>query len=628
MFQIIKHYIGRFVIFILLSMLVLSFALWGIGDVFRGGGSNAIATIEGENISRETFQRALQQEENKIKSRFGNEIPEGLLDGVEVKKMVLKRLLEETLLAKRSYDVGLRVADKQIIDLISKTPFFMGKDGKFDKTRFEQYLNFTHQSEKEFITQEKKRYAIGNLIEAVASIPVVSSYGVEILYSVEKEKRIADVLRIPVTSVKKTFEASEAELSQYFENNKVKFSTKEQRQISYAIISPVDLEKKIEISDQEIEQEYEAELPKLGVPEKRSVERIIVDSEEKAKEIHLLLKQGKDFYQIAKEKTGQEATDLKLGEVTKADLPESLANTAFSLNKGSYSAPVIDDFGWHILRVTDIKPGKTPTLDEVRSRIKRSLLVTKSKEELSKLTLQIEDEIAGGAKIEEISAKYGIKIVNLESITEDGKDSNGNINPILVKYPKLLKSAFSKDSSNEPLLIELENKLQTYALLYVNSVIPARIRTLDEVKGLVIDAWQDDKKHEELKNISNEIAARVKTDSSTLENEARKLNLNIEKAKNYTRNSGAKNFTNELFKLPKGQTTSSHLNGKDEYIIGRLTNIVEVDDKELKAQVEQMKSGMKRFYINDFVESYIHYLEQQYKVTVNVNFETAKTREQ
>lgn len=592
----------------LLILVALSFVAWGIGDMFRSGGSRNIATVGDKTISFEQYNERLQREISRYSQLFGKPLGEGEIAALGLRQQVASQMIQEELLSQRAQELGLTVGKDVVYQRIASTPLFNDESGNFDKNKFIQVLRENGLNENMYVESLKNDMAMGFLVTAFLESEPSSKVISDVLYAAKNEKRVADLLVIPADQVKVVPQASDAELTEYYNQNKLRFSVPEKRNISYITITPAVVQKELEITDEQLREQYDANLQQFANPEQRNVSQYLFDNKEQADEA----------YQMLKENDGIAQESVELGLVKKAELPVNIGSAVFALDEGEYSLPTQSDLGWHIFYVTEVKEAQVPAFDEVKDSLRQTMQQQQSEDLFYSTINTIEDDVAGGADLKSLSEKYGFVVKQAKDITSSsaklGEIENAND---LVAY------GFAANQGELSALTPLPSG-EGYVVMVVDAIEEARIKPLDSVRAQVENAWKAQKKQALLKTMAQELAEQVKggTEISKL---ASVPGLTFLPQRSFAQPNGeadteySESFVRRLFSMAPEETTDAFATKDGGYVIGRLEQVVEVgkardEDAEGYAAVEQ---EISENFNNELMDAYLAYLEKVYPVDPN-----------
>ncbi len=610
---------------ILLGLLVLSFGVWGIGDMFRqGGGSNSVATVGKNSVSMGEYQHALHNKQEELRQRLGKAYSPELAHKIGIESMVLQELVNNLIINTEATNLGIAVSDEDIARDIGKNPAFADKDGHFNKATFLAILKENGLNEARYVSDLRKDIAARLLVDTITSGIIVPNTLVEALYKSREEQRAADIIMIPASAIKQVPTPTDAELNTYYTAHSQSFLTPEYRAISYVELKASDIESKIEISEDEIKNAYEDRIQDFHKPEQRQVEQMLFEKEADAKKASDDLAHGKKFADIEKTAKIVNKGKTSLGLVTQQDVPAQAAAPVFALTEGSTTKPIQSDFGWHIFYVSKIVPEGNAPLSEVRTEITKELRAKKAQETTTRLANELEDELASGKSLDAAAEKIGQKVNKLAAINHEGKTVDGK-KATIPAYDNFLTTAFSTNEKENSQALQAQDG--SYFLIHVDNATPEHARPLAEVKDAIITALKKDKTEAILKKNAEDIAIEMRSGKKLSEALAKN---NIASTNNYTiklKRSGEitqgdkhqlpVKLISELFKVAPDETTHSYQTQSGDYVIATLKQITPApatpDPKVLKAISDELSKTLA----NEAMDSYFYYLHGKYNVSVN-----------
>ncbi len=612
--------ISKIVVAILVGLLILSFAFWGVGDIFRGRVSNVVATVGGEPITREEHRHAIATEADNLSRQLGGNVPQETLKALGVEQRALSRLVSRKLVEIEANNRGIRASDAQIKMQMRADSRFVGNKGVFDKQAFSNFLKRYGYSEKFFISEGKKDIEISTLLSAVGADIQVPDIVTRTLYNYENEKRSARLLVISPDAVDAPAEPAQEELQAFYDERKEEFAAPEYRAITYLTINAENVRDEIDTSDEILRAQYDMRSDEFAVPETRNLEQIVVMEQDKAQVIYDRLKAGDDFYEIAKSEAKLDKEAVDYGEVTLDELAgsgaisQADAGKIFALVKGGFTAPLESDFGFHIFRVTAVKPAHTEPFEEVSKQIKQEIIEEEAADLLYELTTGLEDELAGGSGLEEAAKNINATVRNVEHIDITGKTQSGEFAGSLPDFGDFVGTAFKQLENIESEIVSSEDGM-SYFILRVDDVIDARIRPLEEVSVEVTDVWKKEKHLESLKAFAEETAGKI-VEAGDFDKVAENNGITIEDSEEFYRSSNMEDIppalVQEVFGLDKGAASTAHMRPDGKFVIAELAEIIPPQSKE--DIVNAMETRLKNEYEDDLIVQYIDFLQRRYPV--------------
>jgi peptidyl-prolyl cis-trans isomerase D len=509
MLQAIRSKAGSFIVKLLFGLLILTFGIWGIGDIFRTGSSDTAIAIVGDHAIRaEELQTALRRALEQLSARFGSAIDLQQAKQLGLIDETLNQLIDRSLIDQEVARLQLDSSDDLIRNVITGNPSFRGPDGKFDRGLFNALLAANHLAEDQYVALLRHDIPRNDLLHAVTAGAVAPQSVVDLLYQYRNEKRIADIVSLPDASAGDVGQPSQSDLEAFYEAHQDLFRAPEYRGFELASLSPSDLAKDIEIPEAKLKDEYEQRQDELQIPERREIEQILTQSEEKAKEAEAALSAGKGWREVAATIAGQNPETINLGLLKREEMPSTLGDAAFELPLEKPSEPIKTPLGWHIVRVVKIEPPMTQTFEQAKEKIEADLAHQEAVDRIYKVANQVDDALAGGATIDSAAAKFGLKTTVVAAVDVGGRDPEDKPVTLPVSPSDVLKLAFATNEGQASRVTEAPDG--GIFVLRVEKVIPSTVKPLDEVKEKAVAAWQADKRREMIAKKADELAAAVK----------------------------------------------------------------------------------------------------------------------
>lgn len=491
MLQSMRQHATSWVVKILFGLLILSFGLWGINDIFLGERDPTVAKVAGVKIPLSQLNDAVKQEVERFQPIFG-----GALDSQQAKQLglvdqALERLIDRAVFNKAASDLGLAVGDQMVLRHIQNEPAFRNALGQFDRAHLQQVLMANNLTEDRYVALLRRDLATRQLAGVVGIDTPVPTVLTESLHRYREESRVVDTVIVPAAAATTPAPPDEATLAAYYKMNSDRFMAPEYRTISYVTIDPTALAEEIAVSDEQLLSEYAARVNEYTLRERRDVDQLVLRDESDAKRVADLMSKGRSLEAAIKE-AGMTAQIVKLGWVERADLLGEIAAPVFALKAGQHSAPLKSPLGWHIVRVNGAEDGRVRPLAEVRDQLRKDIAGRQAGDAAHNLSIKLEDALAGGASLEEAAGQIGVKVAKLPPIEANGLTDAGKAPSNLPPEQVFLRTAFATPENQESTLLELANNV--FAVLHVDKIQPAAAKPLDQVKNDLIASWQDEQR--------------------------------------------------------------------------------------------------------------------------------------
>jgi peptidyl-prolyl cis-trans isomerase D len=611
MLQSLRKSAGSFIIKVLFLLLVLSFAVWGIGDTFfRGRGGNTVADVGGTDISVRALDTAFRSEVDRLR-RFN--IDEQQARQLGVLDQVLERLIAVTLVDKAADSMGIVVGKAVVQEQIRNQ---LGQS--ITPEELQARLRNAGLTEAEFIAQLRRQIVNAEYQGSLASGIKAPKALVDRLYHWRGEKRTAKVMTLPVDPASKVADPTPEQLETYYKAHPGDYTAPEYRAISYLYLDPKAIAKKMTVSDEKLRELYKQRAAQYIIPEKRTVLQMLVPDRATADKAVERLNKGEAFVAVAKDIAGQDETATRLGSVTKSDLPKEISEAVFTLAKDKVSDPVQGPFGVQILKVTDIQPGRTQSFDEVRGDLAKEAAQEAAIDSVLATTNRIEETLGGGADLATTARELGLELHKVATIDHEGQDREEKAVPDLPPAP-FLQIAFETASGQDSLLNETDDN--GYFVLHVDSITPPALKPLDIVRDEATDDWKSEVRWNAAREQAQKIVERLNA-GMQLGEIAKELKLETADSKGFTRaGEGASvNMPNSLIADLFAAKTVGHAasaDGVGGIAIAQLTGINMAKPEDDKAAVDQLGQSLDGAIANDVASQLVTALRERYGVTVN-----------
>ena len=611
-------WLGKAVMASVMGVLVISFAIWGIGDIFRGFGLNSAIKIGKTEISTEQFRQYYNDRLQQIGRRIGRALTPDQARALGIDRQALSQLIAETTLDEQAKALRLGVNNTDIVSRITADPAFRGRNGQFDRQQFEMVIRQAGYTEGRFIDEQRNvllRRQIAQSISGHMKVPMAAMTAID---QFQNEKRNIEFLSLGAAQAGNIPAPTADVLDKYFNERKVLFRAPEYRKITLLPLTPAELAKPESISDADAKAYYEARKSNFGTPERREVRQIVFQNPEDAAAAREKITKGVSFADIAKER-GMKEADTDLGTVTKAAIIDPVAaDAAFSLKSGEVSQPVKGSFGTLLLQIGKIEPGSQKTYEEVAAQIKRDLAENNAKAAIGDLRDKLEDERAAGSTLAEAAKKLNLKSRTIDAVDRSGRDMDGKPIAELPRTPDVVSAAFSTDAGVDTDPLQMPGG--GFLWYDVAGIMPARDRAITEVKDQVEARWRDDEIAKRLKTKSDDMLAKLKSGTAMAEL-AKESGLKVQTASDLQRNKSGgfvpAKVVETAFRTPKGDAAGADGATPTERVVFRVIEVTEPKLDQASEQGKQIASSLLNSYSDDVISAYIGKLENDFGVTLN-----------
>jgi peptidyl-prolyl cis-trans isomerase D len=615
--QASSNWLGRIIMAAVVLFLIISFGIWGIGDIFRGFGVYTVAKIGRTEISVDQFRNQYNERLQRFGQQLGRPITPDQARALGLEQQILGQMVAEAALDERARQLGLGISDAEVAKRITQEPAFRGVNGQFDPNVFQQVIRQAGFSEQRFVAEQRRQTLRHQLSSAIGGEFTAPKTAAQLLDRYQNEERAIDYVVLDGNKFTDIPTTTPEQLTAYFDAHKAAFRAPEYRKLVVLTVSPEELARTVEVSDEDAKRTYDIRLSRYTVPERRQVQQISFPNAEEADAASKRIADGLSFEALATERKLTDK-DLDLGTVTKAEMIDpAVADVAFGLAAGAVSAPVTGRFSTAIVRVVGIEPGSTRSFADVENEIKHDIAVDRAKGEVNKIRDKIEDEYAAGAKLEDIAKKLNLPFATIDAVDRAGRSPAEQPVAGLPQGVDVLNDAFAADiaAENDPVAIPGGG----FAWYEVAGITPSRERMLDEVKDRVAARWRDDEINKRLDAKTMEIVDKLKA-GAPLAEVAAADQLMVETKFALKRQEAAilpPAVVGQIFRTPKDGVGSADGKTPYERIIFKVTDVKEPTFEAGGAAAKPLQDQLRTAYGDELLNQYVLKLETDLDTSIN-----------
>ena len=539
---------------VIMMLIVIPFALWGINSYFDTGEKLNVAKVNGQDISQLTYRRMLDQLRGRVDSKT--------FDSRQFKTTILDSLIDKTLLVREAEDNHYRVSDARLAQLIRELPYFQ-RDGHFDSALYEAMLRREGMSPQEFEARLREENLTGQIQNGLSNSMIVTQADIAgVTRLMRQERDVAYAVINPDTLATKDG-VSRKDIEEYYSSHADMFQTPEQVRVNYVRLSAADLNKGFQPTEDDLRKAYADEASRYVIPEKRRASHVLIllpaqAAEEaaklalmKAEEVEKLARQGADFAGLAKKHSGDDTTAAKggdLGEVRRGMLPKELEGAIYALKPGEISKPVRSTFGYHLVKLTALTPEKRKPFAEARKELTEIVRRHKAEdkffevsEKFRNLVYEQPDSLAPAANA------LGLTVEKSDWFTRTG-------GPGIAANVKVAEAAFAPDVISQARNSDtIEASGDTLVAVRVTDHRPAGRKPLAEVSPQIERLLKQQQSIEKARDMGNAWVQQLRAGAS-LEQLAKKPGVKYQPAKAVSREQTAgvdRRIVDAAFRAPR-----------------------------------------------------------------------------
>jgi peptidyl-prolyl cis-trans isomerase D len=549
----------------LLMVIIAVVFVFYFGYSFTSHDTAKVATVNGEIISSQEYQKAYREIVSNLQAQYKDAWNDSLIKTFDLEKNTLDSLIQQKIISQEAKRIGLEITEKEIQDSISKYPAFQS-GGVFDNTRYNAMLNnnqMTAEVFEESVTQNLLRQ---KLIQFLTSFLIISDDEIKDQYTYANEKAKVSFVKFSPVNYFSSVSVDKVLMNKFFEEHKENYRIQPKIKIAYVSAGPEDFKGQVKLDEEEIKVYYEDNMDKFKdekeVKAGHILFRLAADAtqetekaiREKAAKVLEKARAGEDFEKLAKEYSEDESTKDNGGEVgyfKKGQMVAAFENAAFSLKKGEISDLVRTSFGYHIIKVEDIKEAKTRDFQESRDQIVDILTTSKSKDLADEKILNLVDQMPYDTDLAQYAGPKGFRVISTDYFSADQPV------PFLEGQTKVINMIFSLQNKEDSEVLEINN---SFYIIQVVDKKASYLPNISEVSGQVEGNYREYLAIQKAKSAASEFLSKLKggSDWDTL---AKEKGLTPETTDFFTRLVSPKDMEN----MPGFQTAAFNLSQIKRY---------------------------------------------------------------
>jgi peptidyl-prolyl cis-trans isomerase D len=619
MLQTIRDKTAGVVVKVLFFLLVLSFAVWGIGDYrFLQRGETPAIAIAGDPVPADVLRLEFQRDLDRLRRSIGD-IDRDVIRQFGLADQTAERVANQWTLDRAAQSLSLVVSDGVVRQRIQDDPNFR-INGLFDANAFRRLLQDNGFNEQRYVDLVRGDAARGALVEAVSLGALVPGALADALFRHREEKRRGQFLRVPASAGDDPGLPSDAELQTVYEANAERFTDPELRGGIVVRIGYEEVRASVPIDEPQLRTEFETRKREFSTPERRSIEMIRFDDRAAADAARQRLDSGEDFLAVAAA-AGQTPEQVRaFGRVTPTSLPAELSRPLFALSEGTPSDPIDTPLGVFVARVTAIEPGFEPDFETLRARLADEYARRVATETAYRIATRIEEGVNEGRPLPDAAAAAGIPVIAVEAVDAAGRDRIGRPVAAFAAAPEALRAFLEAPIGRDSGLIE--TRAGAYFFLRADSVAPSQRRALAAVREEALALWKAEKRSAAARARAQAMVDALRG-GRALDDVATQAGAQIETTLDIRRDGRADNgaqaegpaLAAQLFALKPGDPGIAA--AADGYLVVRLTDVVPADPQAGASARSRIADGLEQAIAGEISQQYVRALRERLNVVVD-----------
>jgi len=501
MMQLIRDKAQGIFVWLIVAFIIITFATFGLSSYLSGSVNDAVAVVNGDEILKSEYDRAYQNFQQRMQQQQGANYRPDMFPESFVRQQVIDSLITDLIFEQYLYDQEFSVSLGQIKSQLAKQNIFNGDNKQFSKIRYREVLAQQSINVELYENSIKKQIIQTQLYSGIQNSAFVMKSDIEKYQKLKNQQRDVGVLRLSLAKFKNDVSITDEELETYYNAHAVEFMSPEMVSVEYVELDLNQMALHFSATDDEAEKHYKNNIKSYSTGnEKRKIRHILINVNKKvddaaAKKLITALYEkiiaGADFIDVAKKSSqdiGSSKSGGDLGFVSKGDNDKSFDEVAFSLSKNQVSKPVRSRFGYHLIKVDDIKPIVVTAFDKVKDKIKAELKKNKAEDDFFKDVERME-ELAYDSKdsLGPMKDELNLDIQKSEFFSRSG--GGGIFSDKRILDQVFGEDVLNRDENSTP--IELSESHHVVVRLLKRK--PAMQKALDNVKSVIKSRMLNDK---------------------------------------------------------------------------------------------------------------------------------------
>jgi len=609
----------------LIGLLIVSFAIWGVNDIFRGSPDTTVIKVGPVEIDAQNFRVELDRRLNQ----FRQQIPDFTLEQARqfgLVDQVAQEMADRAALRVRAEEYGIAVADRAVFNEIRNIEAFQGITGEFDRNTYLEILAANRLSVAGFEADVRgdlvRRQYLAPLDTAVPAPQGLA----EAVFLQRNERRTFSYIVLREGQLEAQPEPTEEQLRAFYEENKNRFQTEERRTFSYILVRPEALIDDIPVSEQEMRDIYEVREERYRTPERRRYNILTFLTASEAEAAKERLEAGATFEELAAERDIPEE-DYAPPPTAQAEMIDSrLAEGVFAIEETGTLHVLEGDLSTAVVRVEQIVPGTVRSFEDVREEIRRELALDQAVDRILDLREQISNGVFSGEPLRDLAARLELPLRTVSEVNRRGVPK-GATEPSedLPSEAAVLQTAFEMTTGALPELGDTRDN--AVYVVSLEGVTPAGTQPFEEVRERVLSGYKSNRTDTMLKELAEDLT-RSGNGGATLEALAERAGVSVEQtAAPVTRADATQILSQELlgdvFANQKGSFVFARASLGDIWVVARVDSIVRPDPEEAEVAIRGLRDRLRQDYLNESQQLYIETIRDAVGVEINqdaINF--------
>ncbi|QQD19893.1 SurA N-terminal domain-containing protein [Spongiibacter nanhainus] len=611
---------------VIIGIIVIPFAFFGVDSLFSGSGQTPAAVVNGEDISEQSLLQAVALQKRRLIGMMGDSVDPAMLDDSVLRGPALNTLIKQQLLLQTADDANAVISDAQLNRVIVGMPQFQ-EDGRFSQQRYQQVLRLQGYSSQFFKELLRSDLLIQQLSAAISSSSFVTDAQLNNYIQVAFEERDYHYLTVKADDFVDTVSVSEEEIEAYYQQNSADYVSEEQVRFSYLELNQEDFYQAVDESA--LQREYERLLAASEEDVQREAAHILIeigggesrqDALKSAEEIRQRVAAGEDFAELAKQYSddiGSAGDGGRLGFTSGDSFPTEFEAALAVLEEGEVSAPVETESGVHLIKLLSVRQPEMASFEEMKPELTEQLQQQQAKPRFVAAVEDLRDLVFNAEDLTLPAEEMELNVARSELLERSSNEG-------LFQYEAVKRAAFSeslREAGHNSEVIELTP--ERYVVLHVEEYKAPTPKPLEQVRDSVVTALKAQKASQAAAERAESIANALR-EGSTMESLAKQNELEWDAVVAGTRNDLAVEapLRQQVFAMPKPEAGSNTVSvtQTDEgnhYVVSLLAVRAGQPNSVSQEQIAQARQGLQRRQASEDFAHYFNVLWQNADIKIN-----------
>jgi peptidyl-prolyl cis-trans isomerase D len=593
-------------------------------DGMPAGANDVVATVDGREITVSRFRRVYMQQMQAYRNQFGGKMDERLLKQLGIDQRIVQQMVEEEASLAEAQKLGITASNEEVIARIRSLPAFQENGQFIGETRYRQVLNMQNPPLRadEFEEQVRRGITMEKLQGALTDWITVTEPEVDAEFRRRNEKVKLSVVNFAADKFREATQATDAEVSAWFDSHKADYKIPEKRKIKYALLDTQAIRSRTQVSAEDVQRQYQENQSQYSTPEQVRASHILFKTEGKdeaevRKQAETVLKRakvGEDFAKLANEFTEEEVGKTRGGDLDffgRGAMAKEFEEASFALKPGQISDIVQTQFGLHIIKLTDRKPATTRTLDEVKPQIEDQIKWERAQAEAQRVADELDNQIDDPSDLDTIAKTRGLTVNESAFFGRQEPITGLGLAPAVAERAFGMKQGEVSDALRTP---------QGFVFITMTGTEAARDSGLEEVKARVRDDVIKNKAADTARQRAAAVVAQLK--GSSFDAAAKAAGLESKTTDLIARgapigDAGISPAVEAVaFTLPAG-AVSDPIQTDNGAVIVKVVERKDVTPDEIRSGRQQLRTEVINERRNRFFSTYMSKAREKMRININ-----------